>query len=207
MTLTQTNRLHVAAACGGALAALGLLVSGCGGGGGSKPQVANIATGSTTTGAANPSAAPSNESGGGAPSSARNSFTLGVGGARARQLSACMRSHGVSNFPDPNAQGQITGNFDPNTPQFQHAAQACFKDLPQGGTPSPAEEAQARRQALAFSACMRAHGLPNFPDPQFPSGGGVSIRINPSSGVDPRSPQFQAARKACGSLLPGKPGP
>jgi hypothetical protein len=126
------------------------------------------------------------------------------------QFAACMRSHGVPNFPDPNAQGVISGNsssgLDPSSPQFQQAQQACAKDLPNGGTPSPAQQAQMRHQALAFSACMRAHGVPKFPDPQFGSGGRVTMRIDASSGIDPRSPQFQAAQKACQSLLPGKAG-
>jgi hypothetical protein len=49
---------------------------------------------------------------------------------------------------------------------------------------------------------MRSHGVPNFPDPQF-SGGGVRIG---GTGLDPNSPQFTAAQKACQSKLPGKPG-
>jgi hypothetical protein len=123
------------------------------------------------------------------------------------QLAACMRSHGVPNFPDPNARGVISSsNLDPSSPQFQQAMQACQKDLPHGGAPSPAEQAQMRQQALAFSACMRKHGVPNFPDPQFSSGGSVTMKIGSSSGIDPQSPQFQAAQKACQSLLPGKAG-
>jgi hypothetical protein len=126
------------------------------------------------------------------------------------QFASCMRSHGVPNFPDPNAQGVISGNsadgLDPSSPQFQQAQQACAKDLPNGGMPSPAQQAQMRQQALAFSACMRSHGLPKFPDPQFGSGGRVTMRIDPSSGIDPRLPQFQAAQKACRNLLPGKAG-
>jgi hypothetical protein len=48
----------------------------------------------------------------------------------------CMRSHGVPNFPEPNAQGQelITGSsgLNPNSPQFQSAMQACQSLLPAG---------------------------------------------------------------------------
>ena len=49
---------------------------------------------------------------------------------------------------------------------------------------------------LKFSACMRAHGLTKFPDPD-PSGG---ISIGRNSGIDPNSPQFKAAEKACKEL-------
>jgi hypothetical protein len=53
---------------------------------------------------------------------------------------------------------------------------------------------------------MRSHGVPNFPDPNT-SGGGVHISIKSSSGINPASPSFQAAQKACAKLLPaGGPG-
>jgi hypothetical protein len=48
---------------------------------------------------------------------------------------------------------------------------------------------------------MRTHGVPNFPDPTPQGNGGFSISI--PQGVDPRSPQFQAADKACKSQMPG----
>ena len=54
-------------------------------------------------------------------------------------------------------------------------------------------------QALKFAKCMRAHGLPNFPDPDVgpsPSGIGIAIRLGgPGSGVNPQSPTFCAAAK------------
>jgi hypothetical protein len=51
---------------------------------------------------------------------------------------------------------------------------------------------------------MRSHGVPNFPDPTFPHGGGVGIQLN-GNGIDPNSPAFQAAQKACGSIFGGAP--
>jgi hypothetical protein len=56
--------------------------------------------------------------------------------------------------------------------------------------------------AIRFASCMRSHGVPNFPDPNT-SGGGVGFSIKSSSGINPASPSFQAAQKACGKLLPG----
>jgi hypothetical protein len=55
---------------------------------------------------------------------------------------------------------------------------------------------------LAFSRCMRAHGVPNFPDPSS-GGGGFRIQIKVGSGIDPFSPSFRAAQAACHKLLPG----
>jgi hypothetical protein len=52
---------------------------------------------------------------------------------------------------------------------------------------------------IRFADCMRANGVPNFPDP--PSGGG--IQIPDGSGINPRSPAFQSALKGCSKLLPG----
>jgi hypothetical protein len=48
---------------------------------------------------------------------------------------------------------------------------------------------------LRFAACIRAHGYPSYPDPQFPAGGGVTQQQ--PSGIDQNSPQFRAAVKAC----------
>ncbi|HTX46174.1 MAG TPA: hypothetical protein VMD48_07850 [Solirubrobacteraceae bacterium] len=50
-----------------------------------------------------------------------------------------------------------------------------------------------------YSKCMRAHGVPNFPDPS--SGGG--IQLSASSGINPFSPAFKAAQSHCRKLLPG----
>lgn len=137
---------------------------------------------------------------------------------KALEFARCMRSHGVSNFPDPpsggglNLQVQKTpggtsvNGREVNGPAFQSAMQACRSYLPNGGHPTAAQTAKAKAQALAMSRCMRSHGVPNFPDPTFQSGPGgavgVGIRLN-GSGIDPNSPSFQAAQKACASLFGG----
>jgi hypothetical protein len=194
------------------LVGLAFAAAGCGGGSGS-PAVANLATTTTTAGAATTGGA-----GSGPATSQQGGFGGGgarlaiAGGSRARMtgFAACMRSHGEPGFPDPNAQGVISissgAGLDPGSPQFEKARQACQKLLPGGGRlPSPALQAQERARALAFSACMRSHGVPKFPDPRFLSGGKVAISIGASSGIDPQSPQFQAAQKACFSQFPGGP--
>ena len=50
---------------------------------------------------------------------------------------------------------------------------------------------------LKFARCMRAHGVPDFPDPAA-GGGGFQL----VSGIDPQSPAFRAARQACAQLSP-----
>ncbi len=137
-------------------------------------------------------------------------------------FSHCMRTHGVPEFPEPSEgrllvrssdrNGHMSG-VNPQSTQFQAASKACAKLAPKGGKPpSPAEQAKLQEQALRFSQCMRTHGVPNFPDPEFPHGGGVGIRIGGKQGgpsrIDPSSPKFQAAQKACQSIVPGpKRGP
>jgi hypothetical protein len=52
---------------------------------------------------------------------------------------------------------------------------------------------------VAYSHCMRAHGVPNFPDPS--AGGG--IHLDSSTGLDPAAPAFKAAQRQCAKLFPG----
>jgi len=195
------------------LASLGLLVAGCGGG---KPaaSVANLGT-TTTAGSGTTVNTPggSSSTGGAQGPSGGTRMVMSGGDVHAMtRFAACMRKNGVPNFPDPNAQGQISissgAGLDPGSAAFQHARQACQKELPNRGVPTPAQQAQARQQALAFSACMRKNGVPSFPDPQFGAGGKVSIRIGSGAGIDPQSPQFQHAQQVCQKDAPfGKGGP
>jgi hypothetical protein len=143
------------------------------------------------------------------------------------RFAGCMRTHGVPNFPDPGNNGHggiqiqatqhagsgqsMTVNGVPvSAPAFQTAMQECRHYLPNAGQPSAAMVQRMKTQALAMARCMRSHGVPNFPDPQFGSGpgGGFGIRIGfgPGSGIDSHSPAFQAAQQACGSIFGGAPG-
>ncbi len=192
--------------------AFGLLAAGCGSSPGS--HVAQLRTTSTPTttessssgGGGGPSAgvAPGKGSGG---SGSGPRFSVGIrAGAEGAKYSACMRKHGLSSFPDPNGEGVIqidsSSGIDPQSSQFQTAEKACRSLLPNGGTPSPQERAQVQQQALKFSQCMRSHGVPKFPDPQF-GNGRIGIRLGPDSGVDVKSPQFQRAQQACSKLIGG----
>ena len=52
------------------------------------------------------------------------------------------------------------------------------------------------QKALAYSRCMRSHGVPSYPDP---TSSGVIPKV---SSEELNSPQFQAAARACQRLLP-----
>jgi hypothetical protein len=188
--------------------AASLLAAGCGGGGGS-PGVASVAGGTTAATTTTQSGSGSGDRAfGRAPGDQGGQFSLAMkvgNAADGAKFAACMRKHGVASFPDPNGQGVITIHsgmgIDPGSPTFQTARSACQKLLPNGGQPTPAQQAQRQQQMLAFSKCMRAHGLEDFPDP---TSGGLQIHVTPGSDLDPQNPQFQAAQKACQSNLPFK---
>jgi hypothetical protein len=79
------------------------------------------------------------------------------GGSGVLAFAGCMRTHGVTNFPDPG--GQLPAGLDPSSPQYVAAQGACQSLLPQGtgGGPPPAD----REAALEYLACIRADGFPN----------------------------------------------
>jgi hypothetical protein len=171
-----------------------MLIAGCGGS--SSPGVAHLS-------AAQSPASTSAENGGSSPASNASQQQQMVAFAQ------CMRSHGVPAFPEP-VDGRIAlgggpgSGLDPGSAQFRAAEKACRKLMPNGGEPSPQQRAQMQERALKFSACMRSHGVPNFPEPSF-EGNGVRLTLKAGSGIDPRSPQFQAAQQACRSFF-GPPG-
>jgi hypothetical protein len=195
--------------CLAVLAGAVLLVAGCGGSS-SSPGVAHL--GSNTSSSADPG------SGGG--SSSPESESSASAQQKVIAFSHCMRTHGVPEFPEPsegrvlfrssNRNGHVTG-INPQSAQFQAASKACAKLSPKGGKPpSPAEQAKLQEKALQFSQCMRTHGVPSFPDPEFSSSGGGGIHIGGRKGgpsrIDPSSPEFRAAQKACQSIMPGPKG-
>lgn len=58
---------------------------------------------------------------------------------------------------------------------------------------------------LAYTNCMRSHGIADFPDPTpWPNGqgGSFSISAGPGSDLGPNNPRYQAANRACQALLP-----
>jgi hypothetical protein len=61
----------------------------------------------------------------------------------------------------------------------------------------PAAVQTANSQAVAYSRCMRAHGVPDFPDP---AGRGGVPKVTPQqAGVS--NARFQLAQRACAPLL------
>jgi hypothetical protein len=87
------------------------------------------------------------------------------------KFAECMRSNGVSQFPDPNASGKLTidavangSGLNTSTPAFKQAMAAC-KNLEPAGFTGSKRSSQQQQAGLKFAQCIRANGVPDFPDP------------------------------------------
>jgi hypothetical protein len=133
-----------------------------------------------------------------------SSSSGGLAGAAYRFV-ACMRDHGYPNMPEPVvskggndvAIHAVVHGGGPNHPK--PIPKACRGILP---NPQPesaqqiaAQQAAQRSGLLSFAACMRAHGVPSFPDPT--SQGQLTLTMVNSAGVDLHAPNTLDAIKAC----------
>jgi hypothetical protein len=117
----------------------------------------------------------------------------------------CMRAHGID-MPDPQFDGNRTMQRGPksvNRAKMRTADQACasIRDAVKPPELSAAKQAEFKKAALKNAQCMRDHGI-NFPDPTFDKSGGASIEMKRGSGLNPDSPKFKVAEKACRDTLP-----
>lgn len=124
-------------------------------------------------------------------------------------MSKCMRANGLTNFPDPSqgsggigfpggviasVNGELTvDGVTFSGPALRKASRACKIYLPPSGPP-PKISAQQQRQMLAMARCMRAHGVPNFPDPGSgpPAGSAKQVPLPGSN-----TPAFNHAVRVC----------
>ena len=174
-----------------ALLSIGVLAGACGGKS-AGPGVASVGDSTTTTGAST------------APTGGTASPT-----DRLLAYTACMRTHGEPDMPEPVINGNnvsLSGppgpGFDPNSPQFAAASTVCKHLLMggggavQGNVITPADQADY----LSAAACMRSHGVRNFPDPTFQSN---SVSFNaPGASIDTNSSQYESALATCEKLIP-----
>jgi len=163
--------------------ALVVALAGCGAGG------------SPATAGGTPAATAAGAGGGGSGSTARTQHIL-------RAYAQCVRSHGFPNFPDPrmNANGQLfTGGNQQQIKQAglqtEHACGNILSQLPprpgqQSGPVTPAQLAMERQ----FAACMRQHGLADWPDPA--PNGSFRLSTTPYAAMGKTGP-VQTALQAC----------
>ncbi len=122
----------------------------------------------------------------------------------------CMRSHGVPKFPDPASTGGIpkqalvSAESGLSTSQVQVAQNHCKHLLPPTGSLSghPVHQitSEQRQDYLQAAACMRSHGVTDFPDPVF-TGGTVEFPELDHL-VDLNSPLVKRAYQICQKLIP-----
>ncbi len=157
------------------------------------------------------------------PSSSGPSGSSGANPSQAQaqqeglSFARCMRSHGVSGFPDPSANA---GGFDlsapginSSSPAFKAAQSACRDLLPVKHVQSEPPSPQAYARLLHWAKCMRGHrisGLPDpRPDPPPAPGSPGTARIGTLMGdggywvgipatVNAHSPAFLRLSTACG---------
>lgn len=192
-----TIRFRRAACAAAALLVAGGVIAGCGGGGPGNGGVASLGSHTSSSRVSTGSAAAS-EGHEASPAS------------QAVAYAACMHKHGVPDFPEPQVTERRNGSEVSvkiavpasvgGNPEFKSAQQACRKLLPGGGPGHQAALTPAQQERyLKAAACIRSHGIPNFPDPTF-SGGGVHIE---HMNVYKSSPAFKTAVHDCESLIPG----
>lgn len=128
-------------------------------------------------------------------------------GTPLERYAACMRSHGVPQFPDPTNNGMTLHlqvgpgqALDPESPRYQSAQTACSGLVPSGvdvgaHTITPAEHLDY----LKAAACMRARGVADFPDPTITDG---QVKFVIPSGLSTNSPHVQSAITVCRKLIP-----
>jgi hypothetical protein len=157
----------------------------------------------------------SGSSGAAGGSSPGNSASAG-----AVAYSACIRSHGVPNYPDT-SRGQLpkgtAQDFEVSDSQFRAAQNACGHLLPSsdttfaaqliqclefgGGDCPPALVQRALTEGLRFARCMRNDGVPNWPDPTVDSMGRPSFQVTEAgiSIASTRSPRMLSKLGHCES--------
>jgi len=115
-----------------------------------------------------------------------------------KRYAQCMRDNALPNFPDPDANGEFRGigHEQSNDPKFQAAVEKC-RDLAPAGQHEKFGDPIFTAQVRAYSKCMRANGVPDFPDPD-PDG-----RLRGQGHEPQNDPNYRAAAETCRDKLPG----
>lgn len=121
----------------------------------------------------------------------------------------CLREHGID-APDPKPGGGFEVRGRPGDEgRLERAEKDCKHFLDDVPPPKASKQQQAEMadQALAHSRCIRAHGVPKFPDPQIDAEGRMTMKITPD--IAPDNATLRRAEEACRSTQPqfkGSPG-
>jgi hypothetical protein len=147
------------------------------------------------------------------PSTTTNAQSPQTFASVAYKHAACMRSHGVPNFPDPQVTTsgnsvsirQVLPQSVADSPRFNAADKACRGLVPGLQNESPAQQAAQQhahaQDLLAFTQCLRGHGLQGFPDPT--AQGQLTLEMIRAAGIDLQAPSVLTAAKACVGVTHG----
>src|SRR5581483_2161441 len=124
---------------------------------------------------------------------------------QAFRFAACMRDHGVRDFPDPQVTTtpgghgvgirQVVPASVGRSPKFKPAQKACRGIMPAPGAGGQAHSGPSKAVLLTFAGCLRNHGVSDFPDPN--AQGQLTLQMMSAAGVDLKAPSFLRAAKAC----------
>jgi hypothetical protein len=122
---------------------------------------------------------------------------------KAVKFAQCMRENGVSQFPDPDASGNLTidavvngSSIDTNGSTWKGAIAAC-EDLQPPGFTGEERSADQQDAALRFAQCIRESGVADFPDPS-PGQPLVDTNRIPSANTAGGMSILNAAMQKCG---------
>lgn len=196
MSIGCANTRAAACRSGGValVAAAALALTGCGGA--KSPSVASI---EPTNGSTAPAGAGAGDAGSSAAATGRDATGFLV------EWAACMRGHGDPGQTDPSIDShwqidiviplsapvtlsnEVHGGTAPCSRYLAAASEALRAAHP--ALPAPSGSAAGVR----YAACMRANGVPGYPDPM---GNRTDL-----SGIDMNSPFFIRANKLCGKKI------
>jgi hypothetical protein len=122
-----------------------------------------------------------------------------------RELARCIRAHGLPEFPDPQVDNDGVARFPDSAPRVPVATQQACRRIaaqipPDYSSTAPVSSGEVQN-ALALARCLRAHGIPDWPDPnalgQFP----IDTRIQQGG-----KRLIEPALQACARLNPNPNG-
>ena len=181
--------------------AAALALTACGGGS-SSPHVASLASSSgssTTTGSASSTTTGNGSSTTKPPKADATRFL--------NEWATCMHGHGDPNQPDPvmgsdkTIQINIPGDAQSLSGAVHAGTAPCNRYLTaaqralRNGQPFPQPSLVTE---VKFAECIRANGVPNYPNPSGPNGSETNFN---GTGIDPNSPQVQNVTTYCTKKL------
>ena len=183
--MSRTRTYRRSGGLGVLVAAAAIALAACGGGPTNSPHVASLGTSANTKSGDTTTTQPA-----GNPTELLD------------QWATCIRSHGDPNQVDPtidankdieitmhNASAALSSEVHGSTGPCSNYLLAAETAL-RGGQSAP--QAPSAAQEAAYVDCMRANGVPNYPDPS--ANGDTDFE---GTGINPNSPTVENADKVC----------